>query len=251
MKRMIFGGHFEERLADFDAHSLVENCEHLVVPYSSEEWSDAFHHDFAFELDQIVLALSEGLMSAFTNWVSQIVVPSRASLSVPRARIDSTARFISFNYTDTLQRLYGVSSDRVWHIHGAAAGSDPLVLGHGWRPRLDETWGARLDVEHEDVRFAEGARIIDRYFARSFKPTDKIIADNSERFAALVNVDDIRVLGHSFSDVDLPYMKEIFASVRPRARWRISYRGSSSMIEAQFAKIASPARTTFMPLPEI
>src|SRR5690606_14953339 len=143
---------------------------------------------------------SDGLLSAFAEWIRQIVVPLPTSLPGPPARIDPTARFISFNYTDTLQRLYGVIDDQVWHIHGAATGANSLVLGHGWRPKLAETWSASLDPEQEDTRVIDGAQIIDDYFKRSFKPTKEIIANNAARFAALADVDAIHVLGHSLSD---------------------------------------------------
>jgi len=227
------------------------NSEHLIVSYGAEEWSDSFHHDYAFELDRVVEALSEGLLGAFAEWINQIAVPAATSLTVPPARIDPSAHFINFNYTNTLQQLYDVPSAQVWHIHGAAAESAPLVLGHGWRPKPTETRVAHLDLEQEDTRVIEGAQIIDRYFERSFKPTAQIIADNAARFAALANVDDIRVLGHSLSDVDLPYLERIATSVRPTAKWRISCRGESTSLETQFAKFASPTRATFCPLPEV
>lgn len=246
-----FWGHFEERLADFDSDTLVGNSEHFIVSYSAEDWSDAFHHDYTFELEKVVQTLSGGILSAFAEWIGQIIIPSRDCLPAFLTKIDPTAQFINFNYTETLQRLYGVPDAKVWHIHGAAARSGSLVLGHGWLPKPTETWVARLDPEREDPRVIEGANIIDRYFESSFKPTTKIIANNAARFAALTDVEDIRVLGHSLSDVDLPYLKKIAASARPMAQWRVSLSGESTSIEAQFAKFASPTLATFCPLSDV
>ncbi len=247
-----FWGHFEERLADFDADTLVDNSEHLIVPYGADDWSDAYHHDYAFELDQVVEALSVQLLKAFAEWIRRIGIPVPSALTVPPARIDQSARFINFNYTATLQRLYGVPESHVWHIHGAAERpTDPLVLGHGWRPAPKERRADRLDPEREDTRVLEGAAILDRYFDKTFKPTEQIIADNAARFAALADVDDIRVLGHSLSGVDLPYLKQVAAHVRPGAAWRISSRGDPSWLQEQFSLFAAPAVATYWPLPEV
>jgi len=95
--------------------------------------------------------------------------------------------------------------------------------------------------ERDDTRFIEGASIIDRYFELSFKPTERIIADNERRFAALSDVDDIRVLGHSLSDVDRPYLQKIAACVRPAVQWRVSCRNTSAALEDRFATFASIA----------
>lgn len=247
-----FWHHFEEELAHFDVEMLVQNLEHFIVPYSADDWSDAYHHDYEYELDRVVEGLSEGLLSAFTEWVGQIALPSPYSLAVPQARIDPTARFINFNYTRTLQELYRVPDDRIWHIHGVAGGTEPLVLGHAWLPSTTETQYAQLDLERDDTRFIGGALIIDEYFKKTFKPTAKIIAENAARFASFHDVDDIRVLGHSLSDVDLPYLQAIASNVGPNAAWRISFRGEPTAVQQQFLKIASAKRATFWSsLPEV
>ncbi len=246
-----FWGHFEERLADFDADTLVENSEHLIVSYNADHWRESYNHDYSFELDRVVEAVSTELLRAFGEWIRQIVIPSPGSLTVSPARIDPTARFINFNYTATLQRLYGVPKAHIWHVHGAADGSDPLVLGHAWRPKPAETRTAHLDPEREDTRVLEGAQTIDQYFKRTFKPTAKIIADNAGWFASLADVDDIRVLGHSLSDVDLPYLETIVASARPTAQWRCSFHDASAPLEAQFTKFAPAARPTFAALADV
>ncbi len=233
-----FWSNLEEGLAHFDAATLVDNSEHYLVSYAAEDWSDAFHHDFQWELDRITRAVSEELLKAFSEWVQTISIPTRKGLNVAPVRINPNARFINFNYTNTLQQLYGVSDSHVWHIHGAAGQLDRLILGHAWKPKGREKWTERVDPESDDPRYIEGTQIIDRYFAQTFKPTEKIIFDNSKRFAALSDVDAIHVLGHSLSDVDLPYLREVAKHARPSAQWRISFHGTPTPLEAQFRKLA-------------
>ena len=90
-----------------------------------------------------------------------------------------------------------------------------------------------------------------RNFDKTFKPTARIIADDASWFGSLADIDDIRVLGHSLSDVDLPYLEQIVAHVRPDAPWRVSCRGDPVTLECQFAKFAPGTRRTFWSLPDV
>lgn len=41
------------------------------------------------------------------------------------------AAFLTFNYTPTLETLYNIDENIIFHIHGKAGTDDELVLGHG------------------------------------------------------------------------------------------------------------------------
>lgn len=245
-----FWNHFEERLADFDAETLIENPEQFIVSYGADDWSDAYHHDYAYEVDKVVRGVSEELLKAFTQWVRQIEIPHHLD-AVLRARVDPRCRFISFNYTDTLQRLYEVPDSHVWHIHGSARRNDRLILGHAWNKKGKEKWVAKYDPDHDDPRQLEGANIIDRYFTETFKPTNTIIAENAGKFASLHDVTAVHVLGHSLAVVDLPYLEKVAQSISPAAEWRISYYGTPDTARIQSAKFVDPRRTSFWLLPDV
>ena len=97
----------------------------------------------------------------------------------------------------------------------------------------------------------EGARILDRYFEASFKDTGSIIVHNAGRLAELAEVDEVRILGHSLAEVDLPYLVKIVASIQPNAKWRVSCRSSPEELQAKFAKFAPLAQAIFLPLAEV
>lgn len=246
-----FWGHFEENLAAFDVHHLIDTYEPLIIGYGTKNWSDAYHHNHSYELDRVTQAMSNELLNAFIKWISQIQIPSiNNSLKLP-FKIDATTQFITFNYTSTLQQLYGIPSDQIWHIHGSADNPSSIVLGHGWQPTPSETWLARLDMENEDSRRIEGAQIIDQYFRSSFKPTTQIIESNVQKFKALSEINDVRVLGHSLSNVDLPYFKEIANNIKSFALWRISFHNNSAELEEQFVKFAEPSQSSYHPITSI
>ncbi len=239
---------FETRLATFEADVVIEYAEQFLTPYGAEDWSDASHHDFEYEIEQVVDGLSARLRRRFVDWIRKLPIPAAGTVPVLRC-IDPSAVFLSFNYTPTLQRLYGVSEDQVLHIHGRAA--DPaseIVLGHGWKRLPHEQLSRGID-EATDTRVAGGYRLIDDYFAATFKPTEEIIERHRFAFECLTSVTDVWILGHSLGDVDAPYFRELMKRVNPSARWTASCRGGPSTQQRHFAGLAmSHTLVQFAPL---
>src|ERR1035441_4739874 len=124
-----FWSEFEARLADFDAATLIEHASNFLVPYSAEEWKDSFHHDYSFEIEQVVEGLSGRLKSNFAKWIRQLVTPDPTAIP-DKLRLDTNATFLNFNYTPSLTGLYGIAPSQVIHIHGSVADpDDDLILG--------------------------------------------------------------------------------------------------------------------------
>ncbi len=238
-----FWSDLEAQLAAFDTDTLLDNADAFLVGYGAEDWSDSYHHDYQFEIDRVVGAISETLRARFADWVRQLPIPSAAKAAGQHFQIDPAARYLTFNYTPTLQILYGVPERQVWHIHGAAANiAEALVLGHGWRPAKRETLSFGLDPEAADPRVVAGAQAIDQYFSATFKPTDRILRDNTAWFEALANLDEIWVMGHSLADVDLPYFAAIANRIDlGRVVWRVSYHNDPVGPRAQLESLGVPA----------
>jgi Bacteriophage abortive infection AbiH len=220
-----FWWEFEARLADFDAEALLEDASIFMLPYGADEWSDSAHHDFQYETERAISAISVTMRSHFSNWVRQLEIPRKADLSGTLLNLDPSASFLTFNYTPTLQNIYGVRPSQVLHIHGSAFDpTDKLVLGHGWQPRPEDTFNARANPERDDTRLLEGYQIADNYFAATFKPTSEIIAEHRAFFESLSKVREVRIMGHSLASVDAPYIREVLNSIdQLLVRWQVSY----------------------------
>lgn len=243
-----FWNFFEERLATFDEDQVIDHAEQFLVSYGAEDWSDAYHHDYEYEIQQVVGSLSETLRRHFADWIRGLPIPAPGTF-VPVRSIDPHSRFINFNYTPTLQRLYGVAETNILHIHGSASRpNDQIILGHGWERLPEEKLSPNID-EDTDVRVAGGYRLIDQYFSDTFKPTASIIEQHRAVFDALGCIKEIVVLGHSLSDVDAPYFSEIIERVSPSTRWSVSYHTDPSREAENFARFGiSRDLVTFAPL---
>lgn len=241
---------FETRLADLDHDSVLQDAEQFFVNYSAESWRDSGNHDYQFEIERVVTALSSTLHRHFTAWVRELPIPTRASVESKLVRLDVDASFLTFNYTPTLERLYGIDRARVMYIHGSATdSSNHLVLGHGWNPADRQSLNHNLDPE-QDSRIVEGNEIIDRYFRATFKPTTEIIARNAAFFETISSIDTILVMGHSLAEVDLPYFREIARHIDPRrVNWQISYHQDSEPLRTQIGQLGiDPVRVRYATL---
>lgn len=230
---------FEERLASFDADNVIDHAEQFLVSYGAEDWRGAYHHDFEYEIGQIVDGLSAQLHTHFAEWIRGLQLPQSGSLV---RCVDPSARFLSFNYTSTLQTLYDVSDANVLHIHGrAAAPDDQIVLGHGWKRSATDMLRGRMN-EDTDTRVAGGYELIDDYFAKTFKPTQKLVDSHRDRFDRLSNVSEVIVLGlgHSLADVDAPYFHEIVDRISS-ATWTVSCYQEPSLEQTRLAGFGVPA----------
>lgn len=215
----------EEALASLDVETLRDHAADFLMPYGAEDWSDAFHHDYQYEMEKEIEALSNQLVEELADWIDSVPIPNPHH--TPRLlEIDPASRFLSFNYTRTLERLYRVDPRRVLYVHGAT-GSDagPIVLGHAWKQEPAEGPAEEGDEQWErDPRVQEGERIIQRYFADTFKPTADILERHRAFFDSLSDVEEVYVWGHSLSPVDLPYFKMIVAATyKASPRWFVSY----------------------------
>lgn len=219
----------ESGLAGIDVGRIVEDLEHFATSYGADDWSDSSHHDFQYEVGRIVECLSTELRRRFGQWIRQLPIPTPATVSQRLRTIDPTASFLTFNYTSTLQKLYGVPDCHVLHIHGAARlADDDLVLGHAWNPEGRRSLNDRPDIEEMDTRLVEAHTILDRYFSNTFKPSARLIEKHHPFFEQLTCARDVCVLGHSLSSVDEPYFHALLAIPGiSAARWQVACRSES------------------------
>lgn len=118
--------------------------------------------------------------------------------------------FMNFNYTLTLEKLYGISGDDVYHIHGKVGDTKKKILfGHG---------KGEWEISMEDVpTLASSFHQISRSLRKN---TRLAINQNKELFERIKNVSEIYTYGFSFSDVDMVYIDKISQTVDPaRVTW--------------------------------
>lgn len=151
------------------------------------------------ELDKTI----NGLYSELDEWIDSVDLRIRASSFTKKwsRPFQQGDKALTFNYTHTLEKIYGIPYSQILHIHGEAGNdNNRIILGH--------------DIDLSSVVFDESDesaawRIVDGILgystSKTAKPTELIIEQNECWFDSLKRVDNVLVYGHSLSEVDLPY----------------------------------------------
>jgi hypothetical protein len=187
---------------------------HNEVDIQAEDFRPSFVYGLEDELTEQTDIHVSTVKETFIGWVNQIDV-TRASEKIT---FPENAHFITFNYTSTLQLIYGIEDESVFHIHGRAETNDDLIFGHGENiveiPEVDE------DGESTRSMFSD-AKSAARYPLHALKkPVDDVLEQNSSYFEELGDVTEVVIIGHSLNAIDLPYFRRI-ANGTEGARWKV------------------------------
>ena len=221
---------FEEALSRLDDEQLQNDHSCYLLDYGDELWRDSANHDYQRRLRE-ELSFSSDIPYYCGQWIRGIDT-SVAPLPIANV-INANCVFLNFNYTDTLEAVYGVPEERIMYIHGKAKRGDHLIVGHhnnalfreAPMPRFqsEEEWERFYDNCVDDVRVFEAQEIIKTYFRNTYKDTDSIILQKQLFFRSLTSIDEVYILGHSLSDIDFGYFYAIKEQVPNDCQWNVSY----------------------------
>lgn len=191
--------------------SLQECFDNVEPQYDKEgdrnyfwerENAESICGNMALEIPYITELLSE--------WIHTIEVPVSpikffSEMINPRKDL-----FLTFNYTQTLEKLYGCTSENVCHIHGIASDDpcfqiDKLILGHC----------GQIDyLNNKAVPYDMGNGLQGIYESLRKNTSEQIMLH--EDFFKKINCEAINKIysfGFAFADVDLPYMRKLCDSI--------------------------------------
>lgn len=231
---------FEEALSILDDEQLQDDNSCYLLGYGDENWRDSAHHDFQYMVGE-ALSFASDISRYFSKWISGI--NTHVCPIIPNNIINSNCLFLNFNYTDTLEAVYGIPVGRILYIHGKALRGDNLILGHHDNtlfqdepiPQFQSEEEREIYYENytEDVRITEAKEIIKGYFRGTYKDTTLIIQQNQAFFYSLNSISEVYILGHSLSAIDFEYFLEIKKSVPLTCQWSISYHSDKDYYNAQ------------------
>ena len=151
----------------------------------------------------------------FEEWVKHIDIVVEPLQDIPH--FDRAGKFLSFNYTETLERLYGIPRESINYIHGRRGTTDELIVGH-----CNDVDGQNALPEDPYIYMYEGYNNVAREINEQRKNVSDIIAATSYFWKSLSGVDKVVLYGHSLSDIDMPYLKEVAKNVNTNAEWYFS-----------------------------
>ncbi len=162
--------------------------------------------------------MTENLEKYFRNWVKNLQIGTNDH---PLSSIIRNDKVLSFNYTEFIEELYKVSETNICYIHGCRKNKkEKLILGH----KSDIDYGKIEKSPHNmliDLLQEDAMDIFSRYDEDITKNTSSIIESHQDFFKSLTDIKNIVVIGHSLSEVDWDYFKEVAKNVK-NANWYFS-----------------------------
>lgn len=216
--KSMFWNELEANLSNIREDIIIEDAIHIDMGLESCDLAieDTLYDYFKYESGYI-----NRLGEYLQEWVCTINmqnIPKKTNL----INKDDTL-YINFNYTELLERSYGIDEDKVIHIHGSANEiENELVLGHDNKNRIVDI-GQKIYKAEENVSEKEISicKVLEEYYVNTYKD----ISINMPKLDLLSKKDfeEIYVVGHSLANVDIPYFKKIDSLTRKTAIWKVYY----------------------------
>jgi len=216
---------------DIDYDSLSEIVGENSPNFASDDFRDGDWYDAQIYIEQECDELLENIRSGFEEWITSLEI----SQIKKKYALNDSDRYITFNYTDVLEKIYNITLSNILHMHNKVG--EELIFGHGKNLEdfnvkkalygdenaflsYDEDGNIESSaVGHE--QFAENA--VCAFYNKMRKPTEQILNNHIDFFNNLSNVEEIVVLGHSYNEIDLPYFKKIAESTNTNSKWILLY----------------------------
>lgn len=200
-----------------DRPKVYSTLNRIYGDCDGNNWSDFEENLASFNLDDYpddvtrddLMRLKAELNEALGSWAKTIGMPEPGTAIDD---IDRNAVFFTFNYTRTLEDFYGIGADRIVHLHGGVDNGN-LIFGHDSMgdgvtdEDLKEARRMRMDADvYRDMVHVKKSQ----EFADVFrKPVAEVIEEHRSVFEALTGIEEMIVLGVSYSDIDKPYFERI------------------------------------------
>lgn len=249
----IFWSSFENRLGNLDATWIRETLDDDL----GLECSDPVD----IEIPEV--ANSKEIKKYFNEWISSTVDNDENFMVINKFLGESRFKwkkedyFINYNYSHTLEKIYKILSNKVFHIHGECGEDSELIVGHGNDGEIMEHKNMLKGMEGSTEYFGYQSDR-NRYNEYSCeldiledlkKDTKRLISDMESKLSSWdKNVSEICVWGLSCGPVDKPYICKLI-ELYPDVIWSFSYYDTLEKNERQkFVKQLGLKRVNFFKL---
>lgn len=225
-----FWGDIEKALGEYDEDNITVFCE----PENEDDFKYEHPGQWQAGVEDSISYIFEEAMNefraAFDKWVRNIAISGlETDLQLPQV-----AKYLTFNYTEVLEKAYGIPEQNILHIHGCRlAPNNEFIIGHGNdRDAKDPYKDDSLLLPYQNA-YSSVIGIMNKWR----KDPQSIIASHKDFFTLLNGIKGVCVKGISYSDIDMPYLKEVAVNVAEGCRWVLNYYNDEDMAKAKNAAI--------------
>lgn len=224
----IFWRDFEKNLG------LIDDC--FIVDTNITDLN--LEYDDYTELDIKESIRAEEIKYYFQNWVENTLDINK-NYTLIKKHIKSLKKtvcfgendyFLQFNYTHSLEKIYGIQKNKIHYIHGECNGDySELIVGHRNNERIEKIEHQILDLEENFDYSQKSYNNIEEYKCLlnhiiDLKKNVGICRLKSQEFYKKneLVIDTVKIWGLSLGEVDIPYIIDIKKRWK-NAKWEFSY----------------------------
>lgn len=216
-KKKLLWNELETNLANIDEDIIIENATSIEMDLESGDIGieDTLYEYFTEEYQYI-----NKLAVYLKRWIRTIKIRD----TLPKvSRIDKNNHdlYVNFNYTATLERVYGIPDASVIHIHGSLrCYTDDPVLGHGNLARIEAIGEKQKKAEeYFDEKEISICKVVKDYYRTTLKDINRYMYHLQR--VANEDITEIIVAGHSLAGIDMPYFSYIDLLCGKKVIWNI------------------------------
>lgn len=226
-----FWADIENALGDYREDEITDYCE----PINSDDFKYDHPGQWQAGLEDSIPTIFGDVMDsfrdAFDEWVRSIDISGiDADLPLPLV-----SKYLTFNYTETLEKYYHVPEKNVLHIHGSrVVKDDEFVIGHNYYRDVNEPYGNDEKFLPYQNAYSEVIGIMNEWV----KDPESIMIQHKSFFVSLNKCKAVCVMGLSYNDIDMPYLQKVVASVAADCKWYLYYYSKKDMVKAENAALS-------------
>lgn len=208
-----FWNGIENALGHYDESAVLAYCR----PEEEFDYDHSLSSSARVEDSPMALFLPviQAFKEMFEKWVDDIDITGIDKLY----HLNPHCRYLSFNYTETLEVHYDIPADRICHIHGSRLNKgDQYIIGHNNLRNPYSVWS------EDGIIFEEQAKENIITWMNDFvKDYELNMTMHNAFFDKLSDIEQIFTYGHSLDEIDWPYLEVIVEKTGKDAFWRISW----------------------------
>lgn len=201
----------EETLGVYDAEQISEYIEQddEDVDFTEKDYKKASRLKYFFE------NTVKSLRVLFKKWVDNI--DTRVKAKHEQYKFNKDDLFLSFNYTEVLETLYGIPIDNICYIHGRRGVDEEYIFGHN-----NEQPTITIPKEQNYIGYVDIKKGVIDTMNEFVKPYEKCLK-TLNHYIKSAKIEKVIVHGHSLGSVDMVYLEKIVEIIGPHIPWQIDY----------------------------
>lgn len=221
-----FWSDIENALGEYREDAITEWCEPDNPDDYKYEHPTTWQAGVEDSISYIFGDVMDKFKESFHKWVDSIDISGiHHDLQLPKS-----AKYLTFNYTDTLESEYGIPPENIVHIHGnRMVPGDEYIIGHGNLRDSDEPFLDDGILFPYQNAYGEVISIMNGWN----KDPQQIIMRHKYFFKSLNQCKGVCVLGFSYSSIDKPYLEEIIRKVDKNSLWIFNYFNDRDYAQAE------------------